>query len=94
MRTTNRFAKGTGVYACRGCDRMTRSTGRGDNEHVLLCAECFDLGGEENHLSDTGQLYSSPAAVLELIEAVATKGGRAEHWAELKAHAQSHMQTA
>lgn len=83
----NRFRRGSGLYACRCCGRNTRATGRGDNEHVLLCAECFDLGGEENHLSDTGTLYDSPDNVLALIAAVSNMGGNAACWDELKAEA-------
>lgn len=83
----NRFRRGSGLYACRCCGRNTRATGRGDNEHVLLCAECYDLGGEENHLSDTGRFYSGPAEVLRLINAVAIKGGNAGHWDELRQQA-------
>lgn len=85
---TNRFARGSAVYECRCCKRSTRSTGRGDNENVKLCAECYDLAGEENSLSDSGKLYESPAFVLELIGAVAAKGGNASCWDELKAVAQ------
>ena len=86
-RPTNRFARGSGVYACRCCNRNTRSTGRGDNELIRLCAECYDLGGEENSLSDSGEFYAGPAEVLRLIGEVAAKGGNAAHWAELKAAA-------
>jgi hypothetical protein len=87
MNTTNRFAKGSAAYNCRACHRLTRSTGRGDNEHVLLCAECFDLGGEENHLSDTGEFYGSKAEVLAMIAYVESKGGDASCWDDLKAAA-------
>jgi hypothetical protein len=38
----SRFQKGSGVYTC---GKATRATGRGDNEHVKLCAYCYELGG-------------------------------------------------
>lgn len=88
-RNASRFAVGSGVYACKCCKRNTRATGRGDNENVGLCAECFDLAGEENSLSDTGEFYESKAFVLDLIAAVEAKGGNAECWADLKAKAAS-----
>lgn len=89
-RPTNRFEKFSGMYACRGCGRNTRSTGRGDNENVRMCAECFDLGGEENHRSDNGgEFYDRPENVLAMIEAVRTKGGNASIWDELKAAAEA-----
>lgn len=87
MRTTNRFTKGTALFKCRCCGRSTRDTGRGDNELIGLCAECYDLGGEENHLTDTGEFYESKAFVLDLIAAIEAKGGNASCWAELKAKA-------
>jgi hypothetical protein len=89
MLRTNRFARGSAAYHCRVCGRLTRSTGRGDNELVRLCEQCYDLGGEENHLSDTGSLYSSPQAVLEMIESLDARGADTTAWSELKAAAQS-----
>lgn len=86
-RVANRFERGSGVYACGCCGRSTRSTGRGDNELVKMCAECYDLGGEENSLSDTGDFYDSPANVLAMIEAVGARGGNASVWDGLKAKA-------
>jgi hypothetical protein len=83
----SQFARFSAVYACRSCKRNTRSTGRGDNDGVRLCAECFDLCGEENSMNDTGDLYESPEFVLQLIAAVASKGGNASCWEELKATA-------
>lgn len=57
MRPTNRFTRGTGCYTCRACGRKTRDTGRGDNEGVRLCAECYDLAGIENALMDAGSTF-------------------------------------
>lgn len=48
----NGFKKGSGCYKCDCCGKLTRSTGRGDNEQVKLCADCYDCGGDENALSD------------------------------------------
>ena len=76
MKTTNRFAKGSGVYKCRCCGRPTRSTGRGDNEHNRTCAECYDLGGVENMISDNG---ATPELLVEksrLESAIIAKGGK------------------
>lgn len=88
MRVSNRFTKGTALYNCACCGRATRDTGRGDNELVGMCAECYDLGGEENHLNDTGEFYESKANVLSMIAYIESKGGDASCWAELKAKAQ------
>jgi hypothetical protein len=48
----NKFAKGSGCYACEVCGKLTRSTGLGDNEHAGLCAACYDKGGDENAVAD------------------------------------------
>jgi hypothetical protein len=86
-RTSNRFTKGSAAFTCRACGRLTRDTGRGDNEGVSMCSDCFDLGGEENHLSDNGSFYDSASNVLALIASVAAKGGDASVWDHLKATA-------
>ena len=87
MRVSNRFTRGTAAYKCRCCGRSTRDTGRGDNELMRMCAECFDLGGEENHLNDTGKFYDSKQNVLSMIAFIESKGGDASCWDELKAKA-------
>lgn len=48
----SRFQKGSGVYKCESCGKMTRSTGRGDNEFVGMCAHCYEVGGYANAVSD------------------------------------------
>ena len=87
----SRFAKGSGVFKCAVCKRLTRSTGRNDNEHVGNCAECYDLAGEANTLSDTGDFYDTPARVIEMIERIASKGGDVSEWDELRAAAERRL---
>jgi len=89
----SRFQKGSGMYACRCCKRNTRATGNGDNDGVLLCVECYDLAGEENHLSDSGEFHSHPARILEMIHAVTLQGGDASCWDELKDQVEATMTT-
>lgn len=86
MQPANRFAKGSGVYRCRCCNRNTRHTG-GDGAGVLLCDTCYELAGEENHLSDHGTLYGPKEEVLSMIAYIASKGGDASVWDSLKAAA-------
>lgn len=77
MGKSDRFQRGSGVYTCEICGRKTRSTGRGDNEHMGLCAECFDLCGYENMIYDGHEI--GPVSVLEinqLYRAIITKGGK------------------
>lgn len=76
MKPGNRFARGSGAYTCNCCGRKTRATGRGDNEHVGLCTECFDLAGYENMILDGETLSANELAeVASLIDVIAQKGG-------------------
>lgn len=84
MKSASKFAKGSGAYKCECCGRLTRSTGRGDNENVGNCAECYDLAGEQNSLSDSGSFYESPARILEMIGIIVSKGGDASNWDDIK----------
>ena len=52
MSKGSRFQKGSGCYTCTCCKKLTRSTGRGDNEMAKMCADCFDLAGIENYTMD------------------------------------------
>lgn len=83
MLTTNRFARGSGVYACRVCKRNTRSTGRGDNEHVRLCAECFDLSGIENAVLDGDDVRKYADEIRSLYAAITQLGGNAKSFNDL-----------
>lgn len=51
----SRFQRGSGCYTCGVCGKRTRSTGRGDCEHVKLCVDCYDRAGDENAVLD-GQM--------------------------------------
>jgi len=48
------FQRGSGVFTCQCCGRRTRITTQ-DVDHI--CAECYDLAGLENTLSDEGPEY-------------------------------------
>lgn len=74
---SSRFAKGSGVYTCNCCGRQTRSTGRGDNENLKLCAECYELAGYDNQVSDYGVDSLTPnqlAEIRQLINTITSKG--------------------
>ena len=65
-----------GTYACRVCKRKTRATGRGDNDNVELCVECFELAEIENAFSDgQGSTYMLDQA-RGLIASCQRKGGK------------------
>lgn len=72
---TNRFQRGSGCYTCSNCKRQTRATGGNDNEHVGLCAECYELAGIENEIADRGQTPERLAEVDRLRQVIISKGG-------------------
>ncbi len=76
MRKGTRFAKGSGCYRCEVCGRMTRSTGRGDNENLNQCAECYDLGGIENEIQDRGSTPELEAEAQALRDRIKELGGK------------------
>ena len=80
----NRFLRGSGVYTCRCCGRKTRATGRGDNENSGLCAECFDLAGVDNEISDGQSTVAERAnLIVTLSQIIACKGGDLSDFADL-----------
>lgn len=83
MRNKNRFQKGSGCYTCRVCSRRTRSTGRGDNEYVLLCAECYDLAGIENAISDGSDPENYAAEIAGLLHTISKRGGNTKGFSDL-----------
>ena len=60
------FARGTGCYTCRVCQKKTRATGNGDNEHCGLCVNCYDLSGYDNQVSDRGMESLTESEVTEV----------------------------
>jgi len=46
-----RFRRGSGVYTCNCCKKQTRDV-NGDAVHCNLCAECYEVAGCENEVSD------------------------------------------
>tara|TARA_R110000868_G_scaffold192806_6_gene437390 strand:+ start:1895 stop:2101 length:207 start_codon:yes stop_codon:yes gene_type:complete len=52
---TSGFKKGSGCFKCVCCEKLTRITGRTDNESVQVCDSCYEACEEENFLSDTGK---------------------------------------
>jgi hypothetical protein len=54
------FQKNNGTYKCRSCGHQTRNV-EGDEGDLRLCLACYTLAGEENSLSDTGELYDLPS---------------------------------
>lgn len=60
--TNSRFQRSSGTYKCSCCGHRTRDTG-GGGAFVGSCDLCYDLAGEENSVSDTGELSNNPAYI-------------------------------
>lgn len=74
--TRARFQRGSGCFNCTVCGRKTRSTGRGDNEHVRQCEECYEMGGIENLFEDGRETPELRAEYEELKARCIAKGGK------------------
>ena len=75
----NRIQRGSGIYACTNCKRLTRSTGNGDNVHVLSCEQCYEMAGIENQIADEGDDNGELLKEwLALKEVVVARGGIVE----------------
>ncbi len=83
MRVTNRFTKGSGAYVCRCCGRTTRDTGRGDNEGVELCVQCYELAGIENGISDGEPLETYAGDAKVYLAELKAKGGDLSKWRDV-----------
>lgn len=72
----SQFQKGQSVFECRVCGRKTRQTGNGDNEHVGLCEDCYEMAGLHNRVQDGGVLTEAEKQeCLKRCSFVASKGG-------------------
>lgn len=79
MRQANRFERGSGCFTCESCTRKTRATG-GDNDDLKVCAECYEINGIINQISDaapTGEeLVNLQDEIKRLQEVIVSKGGK------------------
>lgn len=73
------FTKRSTTYNCGVCKRLTRSTGRGDNENVQLCIECYEVAGIENGINDGhyegDELIKAEEDIKRLNAIIVSKGG-------------------
>lgn len=73
----SQFKRGSGMYVCACCKRNTRATGRGDNENVGICAQCYDLAGYENEIQDGYDLdQRARENIKRLVAEVIELGGK------------------
>lgn len=49
------FTRGSSTFICRCCGRNTRATRDRSEGDIELCAQCYELAGWENTLSDMGE---------------------------------------
>ena len=90
MTVRNRFVRGSGLYQCRCCGRKTRSTGNGDNEHIQLCVDCYDLAGYDNAVQNGEALTASEKSdVHNLVAHLVTLGADVSNWKSLVENAKA-----
>ncbi len=73
MNARNRFAKGSGCFACCNCGRETRNVD--GNGHLDMCPECYEAAGLENEISDCGDPDGSLQAELKESPELAMPNG-------------------
>lgn len=97
MSSHNRFARGTGCYTCESCGRKTRQTDVNSGSDWKVCADCFELAGYQNGISDNGPLDAADYVdhARNHARTVYAKGGRLDwnesFWAETGARAQAEL---
>ncbi|MES2360015.1 MAG: hypothetical protein V4529_16870 [Gemmatimonadota bacterium] len=72
------FRRGSSTFPCNVCGRLTRETVTVGNK---ICAQCFELAGLENEVSDGYKtLAEARDEAVALIADVESKGGDASEW--------------
>lgn len=66
------FRRGQSTYTCRCCGRVTRDTN--SEGSIELCAQCYELAGLENELSDYGVHESLTQSATMYFEQLIAKG--------------------
>lgn len=62
----NRFSKGSGVYKCEECGKLTRDTGEG--AEVGMCSKCYQKAEWYNSFQDgdiTEEEYNDECAKID-----------------------------
>lgn len=83
-RKTTTFTRGSGVYACRVCNRNTRDDGCGDSVGVRLCTQCYELSGLENIVQDGGELTDGDRSTIKAnVTFLQSKHANVSAWTSL-----------
>ena len=71
----SRFKRGSAVFACIHCTRLTRDT-NGDNGKAEMCEDCYEGSMQENGMLDGGELAAQYEADMRACyQAAVNKGG-------------------
>lgn len=93
-RKTTTFTKGSGVYACRSCERKTRDDGNGDSVGTGLCTQCFELAGIQNAMQDGETLTEADRSTIAAHTATIAERGGKDVWTAVFADALAATQPA
>jgi hypothetical protein len=77
MKRNSLFQRGSGVFKCDGCGRMTRHTGV-QSTGSQSCPQCYELAGLQNSLWDGEPIKSLAEERDRLLDAAVKAGGSAE----------------
>ena len=71
----SRFKRGSAVFKCINCTRMTRDT-NGDNGKAEMCEDCYERSMQENGMNDSPELAAQYEADMhDCYQAAVNKGG-------------------
>ena len=69
------FKRGSAVFSCIHCTRMTRDT-NGDNGKAEMCEDCYEGSMQENGMLDGGELAAQYEADMRACyQSAVNKGG-------------------
>lgn len=76
--SNSHFRRGQGVFPCDCCGRQTRGTI--DTIGIDMCAQCYDLAGDDNMHNDDGTTPDAEqmAHYNALLAEIVAKGGDAD----------------
>ena len=82
------FQRGSGVFVCRVCGRRTRAVNV-DHAQTGNCADCYELAGIDNTISDNGVAQAAAwgylATARQHLANLRAAGANLAEWASLEA---------
>jgi hypothetical protein len=73
------FTRGAPLFKCHVCRRLTRNP---DHSGTMLCAQCYEIAGLDNHVNDNSVVGDELAKIVAecdgYLAEIGAKGGNVE----------------